>query len=73
MAAKCYIALQPRQLQQGPRCKPCLQKIVGMCRFLVSVEADDLPVTVVLNKADLVAPEECQGAVAEVRARSPTM
>lgn len=35
-------------------------------RFLVSTEAAELPVTVVLNKTDLVPPQECSQAIAEV-------
>ena len=39
-----------------------------MCvrRFLVSTEAAELPVAVVLNKADLVTRERCQQTVQEV-------
>ncbi|CAL8469056.1 g8597 [Coccomyxa elongata] len=36
-------------------------------RFLVSTEAAELPATVVLNKADLVPPEECSAALAEIQ------
>jgi putative ribosome biogenesis GTPase RsgA len=41
---------------------------VVMCwgRFLVSVEAAELPIIVILNKSDLIAPERCHAAVAEV-------
>ena len=35
------------------------------CRFLVSAEGAGLPVTVVLNKADLVPAEQCQAAISE--------
>ena len=35
-------------------------------RFLVSAEAAELPVAVVLNKADLVTREHCQQMVQEV-------
>ncbi|KAK9908042.1 hypothetical protein WJX75_002003 [Coccomyxa subellipsoidea] len=35
-------------------------------RFLVSTEAAELPVTVVLNKADLVPAQECSEALAEI-------
>ena len=35
-------------------------------RFLVSTEAAELPVTVILNKADLVPKEQCDKAVEEV-------
>ena len=40
-----------------------------MCvyRFLVSTEAAELPVAVVLNKADLVPQQQCDEAVQEVR------
>ena len=37
------------------------------CRFLVSTEAAELPVVVVLNKADLVPQEDCDATVREVR------
>ena len=37
-----------------------------MCSFLVSAEAAELPVAVVLNKADLVTKEHCQQTVQEV-------
>lgn len=39
---------------------PCI------CRFLVSAEAAELPVAVVLNKADLVPQHQCDEAVREV-------
>ncbi len=37
------------------------------CRFLVSTEAAELPVAVILNKADLVPQQQCDEAVREVR------
>ena len=37
-----------------------------ICRFLVSAEAAELPVAVVLNKADLVPQHQCDEAVREV-------
>ena len=36
------------------------------CRFLVSAEAAELPVAVILNKADLVPQQQCDEAVREV-------
>lgn len=39
---------------------------VCVCSFLVSTEAAELPVAVVLNKADLVTREHCQQMVQEV-------
>ena len=43
------------------------------CRFLVSTEAAELPVAVVLNKADLVPQEECDATVREVRPSALTL
>jgi hypothetical protein len=40
-------------------------------RFLVSAEAAELPVAVVLNKADLVPQEQCEQAVREVEDPGP--
>ena len=40
---------------------------VWVRRFLVSAEAAEMPVAVVLNKADLVTREHCQQTVQEVR------
>ena len=40
---------------------------MGCYRFLVSTEAAELPVAVVLNKADLVPQQQCDQAVREVR------
>ena len=40
-------------------------------RFLVSAEAAELPVAVVLNKADLVPQEQCKQAVREVEDQGP--
>lgn len=39
-------------------------------RFLISAQAAGLPVTLVLNKADLVAPEELAALVEEVCVRA---
>lgn len=41
------------------------------CRFLVSAEAAELPVAVVLNKADLVPQEQCEQAMREVEDPGP--
>ncbi len=43
---------------------------VQLTRFLVAAEAVDQPVTVVLNKVDLVEPLEVERRVTQVSARS---
>ncbi|CAL5230096.1 g13554 [Coccomyxa viridis] len=47
--------------------RPALD-LKGATRFLVSTEAAELPVAVILNKADLVPQQQCDEAVREIEA-----
>ncbi len=49
-------------------CRPLSPDPRQVTRFLVSIEAEELPITLVLNKADLLPPEEVAARLAQCRA-----